>query len=530
MLASLLSPTSTSANKDTAKPRISQLLPTVKCSTCHQPVPLDELGEHTCSAPPPMPSPVSAPPKTSVPDLPKPALTQEAATALLPGRLQSRVVNANNGNGPSSANVLRSQSPSQSPSHQSKPSLSTASSSSSGSSSSDRLRISTKPKGTSPTFQPKSSPLARKDSQMEESLSMRSRSRSSSRERLGDRMSPLRTRPPPNDPFRSNRHNNNNSSISSSISNNSNLRIRTPSNANGSNSNQSTPSTARPLGSFSNTDREVTPVLTARPVFPPGPGAPLQPRSGQPVPLGGGPISSRMGPTPPPPGPPNSINFPPRTGPSPGPVPNNRDPRMMANPRNTPPPPSSKMPNPNLAQQSQLTRRPTHVVNESFVPPAERGIDTKTGGEAGMAGVGRRGFAAAARAAMFVQSASGSAGPGYPQQGYGAMSMSVGGYGNGMVGRPNVPQYLDIDAASRCEYTSLFSFPVNSSMRSMLYVSVLLSSFVILRCFELCFRRTASGFIINSYEFTRIYLPLSPTPSLKLNISLKHNHNDVADF
>jgi hypothetical protein len=44
----------------------------------------------------------------------------------------------------------------------------------------------------------------------------------------------------------------------------------------------------------------------------------------------------------------------------------------------------------------------THTPRQSLVPPPERGIDTKTGGEAGMAGVGRRGFAAVARAAMFV--------------------------------------------------------------------------------------------------------------------------------
>ena len=43
----------------------------------------------------------------------------------------------------------------------------------------------------------------------------------------------------------------------------------------------------------------------------------------------------------------------------------------------------------------------THAPRLSLVPPPERGIDTKTGGEAGMAGVGRRGFAAVARAAMF---------------------------------------------------------------------------------------------------------------------------------
>jgi PDZ and LIM domain protein 5/6/7 len=43
-----------------------------------------------------------------------------------------------------------------------------------------------------------------------------------------------------------------------------------------------------------------------------------------------------------------------------------------------------------------------HSPQQSFVPPPERGIDTKSGGEAGMAGVGRRGFAAVARAAMFA--------------------------------------------------------------------------------------------------------------------------------
>ncbi|KAG6335855.1 hypothetical protein ID866_3245 [Astraeus odoratus] len=42
----------------------------------------------------------------------------------------------------------------------------------------------------------------------------------------------------------------------------------------------------------------------------------------------------------------------------------------------------------------------------SPVPESERDIDTKCGGEAGMAGVGRRGFAAAARAAMLATSLS----------------------------------------------------------------------------------------------------------------------------
>ncbi|KAF5373742.1 hypothetical protein D9758_000703 [Tetrapyrgos nigripes] len=54
--------------------------------------------------------------------------------------------------------------------------------------------------------------------------------------------------------------------------------------------------------------------------------------------------------------------------------------------------------------------------------------DTKIGGEAGMAGVGRRGFAAAAQAAMFIQ----------PQQNF-----SMG------FRRPSAPQTLDIGAAIR---------------------------------------------------------------------------------
>ncbi|KAF9448027.1 hypothetical protein P691DRAFT_760277 [Macrolepiota fuliginosa MF-IS2] len=66
----------------------------------------------------------------------------------------------------------------------------------------------------------------------------------------------------------------------------------------------------------------------------------------------------------------------------------------------------------------------------SFVPTAEVGIDTKSGGEAGMAGVGRRGFAAAARAAMFVAPV-----------------------GFSMDRRPNPPRFLDIDAASRSNDT-----------------------------------------------------------------------------
>jgi len=48
-MASLLPPS------NPAEGRVSQLLPTVKCSDCNNPVPIHELGEHVC-APPPSPS------------------------------------------------------------------------------------------------------------------------------------------------------------------------------------------------------------------------------------------------------------------------------------------------------------------------------------------------------------------------------------------------------------------------------------------------------------------------------------------
>lgn len=59
--------------------RISQFLPTVKCSDCNFPVPLAELGTHVCAAVP------------AVPSLPKPTTTPSQATSLLPQRLQNRV-------------------------------------------------------------------------------------------------------------------------------------------------------------------------------------------------------------------------------------------------------------------------------------------------------------------------------------------------------------------------------------------------------------------------------------------------------
>jgi hypothetical protein len=68
----------------------------------------------------------------------------------------------------------------------------------------------------------------------------------------------------------------------------------------------------------------------------------------------------------------------------------------------------------------------------SFSPVAEKDIDTKIGGAAGMAGVGRRGFAAAARAAMFVVPS-----------------------GHPMDRRPNPPRFLDMNVPARCKRSPL---------------------------------------------------------------------------
>jgi PDZ and LIM domain protein 5/6/7 len=67
----------------------------------------------------------------------------------------------------------------------------------------------------------------------------------------------------------------------------------------------------------------------------------------------------------------------------------------------------------------------------------ERDIDTKSGGEAGMAGVGRRGFAAAARAAMFTTATMNHYTSPYQEQ-----PLSMGGR------RPNAPSLLDIGRSS----------------------------------------------------------------------------------
>jgi len=68
--------------------RMSQMLPSVKCSNCGLQIPMDQLGEHICAPAPPLPTLNSS--KNSL-NLPKPSFTPNAATSLLPQRLQGLV-------------------------------------------------------------------------------------------------------------------------------------------------------------------------------------------------------------------------------------------------------------------------------------------------------------------------------------------------------------------------------------------------------------------------------------------------------
>ena len=256
--------------------RISQNLPTPKCSTCGQFVPLEDLGDHTCA--------IGVPPP-----LPKPTTTPAAVHALLPKRLQGRIPSRTHRGSPSRS-ASRSRSPPLS------------------------IEISSlRPQGA----------RDRKPSNAAQPTSANTR--------------------------------------------------ETPTTAR--------PSTARPTLVIPSTPRPTTysksPVSPPRNT-PPGqtPPFPVHGRGGSPLGYRGSPRGLSNSPS--------AII------------------RNMISPRDTS--------TPSLSPQRLFPgtvgpgagNSETHTARQSLVPPSERGIDTKTGGEAGMAGVGRRGFAAVARAAMFA--------------------------------------------------------------------------------------------------------------------------------
>ena len=92
-----------------ASERISQILPTVKCSTCNTPIRISELGDHVCAPVPPVPQ---------MPAL-KPPQSPRSVAALLPAKLQGLV----GGGQPAAQSPPRTSSIAQAPPRQKSPAL-----------------------------------------------------------------------------------------------------------------------------------------------------------------------------------------------------------------------------------------------------------------------------------------------------------------------------------------------------------------------------------------------------------------------
>jgi hypothetical protein len=110
----------------------------------------------------------------------------------------------------------------------------------------------------------------------------------------------------------------------------------------------------------------------------------------------------------------------------------------------------------NAGSVSHHTARPSENVahpsplHTTYAPPRDSDIDTKIGGEAGMAGVGRRGFAAAARAAMTDSGDPRSAGQRAFTPSNGTGDPNIPRHIPGMDGRrANAPAYLNIASLHR---------------------------------------------------------------------------------
>ena len=384
--------------------RISQLLPTVKCSTCGSPVPLDQLGDHVCPPTPPVPTVRS--PHASKPPAVRPLRLQNLVS---PTRSHSPSSSSSSGSSRASA-VSRS----------SYASTASAATVTSNSRRTDRPRPAQTPPPThpppripSPQSQtllihrgpsPLGSPLSpnRPAAVPERAVSPASTVRSSRSDGRGAPTEPPARTPsaasyrPPAAPVTS-------PAIPpilaagrgpSTAPPHLQLRARAPSNASSIRSrNDAQPSPQAPYRRPSVTQPEVPQAAYRRPsTNADGNAAPT--RSAAP-PL------SPYSPT----GPPLS-------------------------PYSPRPPPS---PTPSQFSAMHMDMGPE--------------IDTKSGGEAGMAGVGRRGFAAAARAAMFANAAFGA--PASPGPGPGGTWMQAPPP-QGMDGRrANAPKWLDIGSADR---------------------------------------------------------------------------------
>ncbi|KAF8635542.1 hypothetical protein AX17_003925 [Amanita inopinata Kibby_2008] len=306
--------------------RISQLLPSVKCSSCNQLVPLSDLGEHVCSAAQP-PPPSSLPHRPFLPDNNNNNSPRLTTSALPPARTNSpRIPSPLSRAGPERLNTT-----------------------------------------------PSPSPLGR----------TRNASLTSGR--------PPQQTLPPGDA----------------------VRVRALSNASRKPPSPAIPSSARPMNLIPGNNRGNSVSLP----LPPVPPSPVQPPARS---------TSHTSPNNPPPSGAH-VPFPvQRDGrPARPPDPSLGHPSLMerqrrpsnfsisSNRSNTTsprPPPAMHVVQPSIA--STMTRSvyspspPDHMPPQNVAPQRpyypETNIDTSSGGAAGMAGVGRRGFAAAARAAMFT--------------------------------------------------------------------------------------------------------------------------------
>ncbi|TFK30154.1 hypothetical protein FA15DRAFT_699705 [Coprinopsis marcescibilis] len=307
--------------------RISQLLPSVKCSNCNLPVPLSELGEHICAPAPPVPS------------LPRPSFSPQSASVLLPNRFLGRVASPGVPPPPDPRSFQGQ------PQQQQQQQRTVA----------DRLRINPVVNGSNG---PRSSPLFRPEPQD------------------GDPNPNMRMPPPASADFRMRSNGPNPNDFAPpmalgrerSSSHNGpppNLGPRYPPNRTG------TPNSA----TYGNPPNRIRSPATS-PNLPFNPPPPILRNGASPAPSFQGSIT--------------------RNVPSPGPMGRGGPPGSM--PMRGPPPPGG----PPFANPPRSYTPGGPPSQGPPTPISERDIDTKIGGEAGMAGVGRRGFAAAARAAMFA--------------------------------------------------------------------------------------------------------------------------------
>ncbi|OCH93431.1 hypothetical protein OBBRIDRAFT_817827 [Obba rivulosa] len=489
--------------------RISQILPTVKCSTCSQPVAIAELGEHVCAPLPALPTP-------------QPPMSPRSAVSLLPQKFQSlfpRSQTAQSQQSPATRQVSPlsiqkrdSAGPAKQPVRARAPSTASSLSTRSAESRSERIpsplsrrRTPDLPKVPFPTGPLPPEPSRTSRASRASTTSSRKSSNPLPSPYAASRTSSESTRSPPpvQPPLPGRSH--------TPVSSNASGRSRAPSSGSVHppmpspdavrHPVQSNPvpfapppmpgsSSARPRATtdFDARDSQLGDVIystASRPMMPmtaPPPRAPSSASTRPPMdqrpsfdqrssawsnampsPYGSPPLGMPHGGTSPlrsrTPGAPPHAGLPPHTG-----IPPLRS-QTPGAPSYGDLPPHTGIP----PMRSQTPGAPPHSAVPSFrsqtpgtphtgVPPLspDLEIDTKSGGEAGMAGVGRRGFAAAARAAMFALPVA----PATPAPGGDNLWSDMVPY-QGMDGRrPNAPKFLDIGLGSN--YASARTPPLSA--------------------------------------------------------------------